>query len=345
MAKAWIPKDFVLQMDSFIDDNALDTIINNVGDFCTAACAILFICIMIKFVKSLLNEGYSINLLKRMLLQMAILGAIVSPLIYPLIAGIYRDIFRAFMDNIGNSELKNLRQAMWDYYNSCFKDGEIGVKKLFGIIEIQTSPIEVLVATAAYILFIISMYEVMAIPNLFACLTICVTPILIAASPLFEDMIGKVATLLVGFAVIFPLILFGLQLFLCPMLTLITDLLMKENMTLLLIYSLTFSLFIPLVLQIFSYISGLSFVESLTLAFPIAWIMYFIVTPVKKLINLSLEKNDKKGSKANNTPSASNGGNVGSGGSTASNSGGSSGSAASNSGNGSGATAAAGSTA
>jgi hypothetical protein len=292
MAK--LPKDFVLQMDTLIKADALDTAISRVGDFCTAALFILFLCSMIKFVKSLLNEGYSINLLKRMILQFAILGVIVSPLVYPHIAGIYKNIFLALMNEIGNSELENLRQAMWDFYNSCFKDGEVGVKKLFGIIEIQTSPIEVLMATAAYILFIISMYEVMAIPNLFACLTIFIVPILIAASPLFEDMLEKVATLLVGFAIIFPLILFGLQTFLCPMLTLITDFLMEENMTLLLIYSLTFSMFIPMVLQIFSYISGLSFMEDLMLAFPMTWAIYLTVKPVQWFIRLSQEKNGKK---------------------------------------------------
>jgi len=97
MAKAWLPKDFVLQMDTLIKADALDTAISRVGDFCTAALFILFLCSMIKFVKSLLNEGYSINLLKRMILQFAILGVIVSPLVYPHIAGSYKNIFLALI--------------------------------------------------------------------------------------------------------------------------------------------------------------------------------------------------------------------------------------------------------
>jgi len=291
-------KDLILEMKPLIKETALEDIIKNsssngLNDICIAACAIVFICITIKFVVSLVNEGYSLNLLKRMLLQMAILGVIVSPPVYKAIAGIYKEIFTLFMDTIGNSEIENLRQAMYDFFDSGFKDGDIGVKKLFGIIEIETTPLEILVAVAAYILFLVSMYELMAIPTFFACLTIYIVPILIAASPLFEDMLGKVANLLVGWAIIFPVFLFGLQTFLCPFMTLVGDLLLKENMTLLLIYSLTFAAFIPSVLEMFGNISGLSFVGSLSLAFPITWITSVIVKPIQAVIKLSQNKKVK----------------------------------------------------
>jgi hypothetical protein len=294
----------LLDMDNVIEGDLPDKMfgsnsygINYVGDICTASLGILFLCLMIKFVIDCLG-GYDFNILKKYLFRMMILGVIISPVFYPILAKIYINFFHTMMEYIGNNKLEEIREAMFKLFHDGFKDGEAGMKKLFGFLPIKTTPLPTYLAMLIYLLFIISMYEILAIPVLLCCITIALVPIMLAFSPFFEDMKEKMAMMLFGTGVVYPAVLFGLSTFLPISITIAVDLLMKENMILLTVITLAYSLVIAYSLPVIGYISGMSFLSELRVIFPVTWLEYIIFKPIGFAIAQAREKpQGKKGGK------------------------------------------------
>jgi hypothetical protein len=269
----------LLMEESFISNVMLEKTISGVSGFCKSAMAILFLCIMIRFLIDIIENGYSFNLLKRMIIQMIILGAIISPIVYPSFAKLYSNLYEIMMNHIGMSEIDSLRDAMKEFYNKIFDEGEAGVIK-FGFIKIETTPINLLVPILVFMLFLISMYEIIMLPTILMCITIALTPFLFAFSPLFKDKIDKFVQLFTGLAFIYPLVLFGIATMLPVSITLLGNLLTKDNANLLMIFSLAYSLIIAYSLPLIGYMSGLTFISEARIIFPVTWAEYLIIKPI-----------------------------------------------------------------
>ena len=104
----------LLNMDGLLDGKLPTTFLNGsiFTDICLAAMAILFLCLLIRFVVDCLEIGYSSYVLKKYLLQMMILGAILSPVAFKALAGLYLNLFDTMMTYIGNRELGKINEAM-----------------------------------------------------------------------------------------------------------------------------------------------------------------------------------------------------------------------------------------
>jgi hypothetical protein len=292
-------QSILLNMDEVVRGDLPGKLLNEgyVGTVCTASLVILFLSIMIKFVVDSLG-GYDFNTLKRCLFRMIILGSLISPVIYPELAKMYLNFFNLMMDYIGNSKLEEIRSAMFDLYREGFKDGNAGTKKLFGFLPFKVTPLPTYIAVFVYLLFVISMYEILAMPVLLCCLTIGLVPILLAFSPLFEDMKGKVFELLFGLGVVYPAVLFGISTFLPVSIGLVMELLMEENMILLTVITLSYSLVIAYSLPVIGYISGLNFLSDFRVIFPITWGEYIIFKPISFVMSQARGKSQgKKGGK------------------------------------------------
>ena len=250
------------------------------ANICGAAMIILFFCLLVKFVVDILNSGYSFDLFTRYFLQMMILGAIISPFTFPALAGIYVNFFEAMMRYIGAKEIDELRSAMLAFFEH-FAYEESLVRRLFAFVTgIELLPVKLWLPMAAYSLFIISVYLIFMLPIVLCFITLLLAPILLALSPLFTDMITKLCSFLFGLGVVYPVILFGLGTFLPVSITIISELLLEENMILLFVISTAYAFVIAYSLPVIGYLSGLSFISELRVIFPAAWFEYVFCRPV-----------------------------------------------------------------
>lgn len=149
--------EMLTEMNALLSAGLPTILLGKIDSICIAAMFILFLCLLIRFtVDCYASGGYSSNILKKYLLQTALLGAILSPVVFKALAGIYIGIFNVMMEYIGNKEIFALREAIMGFFEQMFLDGEAGVKKLFGIFEINTTPLNLVLPMLVYSLFIIS---------------------------------------------------------------------------------------------------------------------------------------------------------------------------------------------
>jgi hypothetical protein len=284
----------LLMKENFVSHEMLNETITTIGDFCSYAMVILFLCIMIRFVIDMLENGYSLNLLKKMFIQMMILGVLVSPIFYPFVARLYTDIYTIMMNHIGMSQIDNLRDAIEEFYNMVFDNGEAGVINFF-FIKIEYTPLNLIVPSLMFMLFLISMYEVIMLPTIFMCIAIAIAPFLLALSPLFKDKLDKFVEIFTGLAFIYPLVLYSMSTFLPVPVSLLGELAMENNTNLLMIFSLAYSIVIAYSLPLIGYISGLSFISEARVIFPITWAEYVLLKPVMFAFNEVTKYIKKKG--------------------------------------------------
>jgi hypothetical protein len=263
------------------------------SEICFAALVILFLSIMIRFIIDCISNGYSINVLKKYLLSMVLLGVILTPLVYKKLALLYIDLFNAMMEYIGYYRLEEIQGRMLRFFRSYFDDGNAGVKKLFGWLPIRVVPLDTMLAQAAFMLFVISMYELFAIPILLCCLAIGMSPVLIALSPVLSDLKSKMWEMLFGIAIVFPAVFFGISTFLPISIDLVGRLLLQENMMLLTIICLCYCFVIAYTLPMVGYISGMSFLSEMRVIFPATWIEYLFLKPVLFLLSAGKKKGGK----------------------------------------------------
>jgi len=284
----------LLEMDTNINTSLPGWILKEEGiiaEICTAALGILFLCLSIKFVIDCIENGYSFKTLKKYLYPMIFLGAFISSPVYSgLIHNIYFPIYDTMMTHIGYSQLGAIQDAMLGFFMDAFDDGDSAIKKIFAFIGLDYMPLKMIFPMLAYVLFILTVYMLFALPTFLSALAITIAPLMLAFSPLFSDMISKTFNMFIGFGIIFPLVFFCIGSFLPVSISAVSELLLTENMLLLTVISLCYSYVMAYSLVAIGYLSGLSFISELRILFPVTWIEYIIFRPISLMIRMKRSK-------------------------------------------------------
>lgn len=263
---------------------------------CGASLLILFITLLIQFFSKIVSEGYSFSLAKKLLLQCLILVAIINPLTYKALIGIYIDISLIMLEALGESEFNALRTTVVDLYSRMYDNGPKGIALIFGLFNPLTT-INVILPSAFFILFLLSIYQVLIFPVVLITFVVALIPLMLAFYPIDNGMIRKVADLLFGIGILFPAVLSGLSGLLVVPLALVTGYLESGSLKLLSCVCLAFSVVIAYSLPLIGYISNINFLKEFRMMFPVTWLEYVCTKGFSFLKGASKVGGKKRGRK------------------------------------------------